>query len=210
MRRMRPPATTSTRAAAARTQPIPCEPTAVRAPNGSWANRRDRPPDPFLERRHRVTQVADRCRAVERPIVSEDLDGAAGDERRAAEHRHAQLFDRAERVRHGERNARRRSSPGDLAHEAEHAVLRRVVAAEDVAAGDGAALERRAMCGGALESGAIANVAVDQGSGKAAARCGAREDDELVSASGKRTHDCASQIAGAPGHEYFHEVELNS
>ena len=55
-----------------------------------------------------------------------------------------------------------------------------------------------------------ANVAVDQGSGKAAARCGAREDDELVSASGKRTHDCASQIAGAPGHEYFHEVELNS
>src|SRR5213593_4564300 len=148
MRRMRPPATTSTRAAAARTPPIPCGPTAVRAPSGSWANRRDRPPDAFLEWRHRVTQLTDRRRAVERPIVSEDLDGAAGDERRAAQHRHAQLFDRAERVRHRERNARRRSSPGDLAHDAEHAVLRRVVAAEDIAAADDAALERGTVSGG--------------------------------------------------------------
>src|ERR671931_1331059 len=98
MRHTRPPATTSTRAAGVQTQPIPCGPTAARAPSDSWANRRDRPPDPLLERRHRVAQLTDRCRAVERPVVAEDLDGAAGDERCTAEHRHAQLLDRAEGV----------------------------------------------------------------------------------------------------------------
>src|SRR5438552_3537952 len=62
-------------------------------------HRRNRTAEAIGKRRHGVAEFADRFRAVQRPIVSENLDGAARDEWRAAEQRHPQLLGRAERGR---------------------------------------------------------------------------------------------------------------
>ena len=50
----------------------------------------------------RVAELADRLAAVERPVVAEDLDRAARDQRRAAEQRDAQLLGGAEQRRRPE------------------------------------------------------------------------------------------------------------
>src|SRR5438552_13322689 len=112
------------------------------------ANRRNRRVQSVGERRHRVAELADRLRAVERPVVPENLHGPARDERRSAEHPDAELLRRAKRARDRKRNPRRRPPAGHLLHDLEHAALRRILAAEHVATADASALERRAMARG--------------------------------------------------------------
>src|SRR5262249_9698978 len=118
------------------------------------------------ERRDAVPEIGRRGVARERPVVAEDLDGAARDERRAAEQRDAQLLRRAERAGDRIRNAQRRPPAPELLENLERpplrrvlaprrprarewvdtrerAALRRVLAAERVARADASALERR-------------------------------------------------------------------
>src|SRR5262245_10961682 len=109
------------------------------------ADRRNRRLQAVGKRRYRVAELADRLGAVERPVVPEDLDGAACDERRAAKHQYAELFGCAERTRDRKRNARRGPAAGDLLHDLEHATLGRILAAEDVAPADSSALQRCAV-----------------------------------------------------------------
>src|SRR6266566_3577095 len=112
------------------------------------ANRRNRRVQSVGKRRHRVAELADRLRAVERPVVPEDLYGPARDERRSAEHPDAELLGRAKRARDRKRNPRWWPPSGHLLHDLEYATLRRILAAEHVATADASALERRAVAGG--------------------------------------------------------------
>src|SRR5204862_1083440 len=58
----------------------------------------------FFQRRDAVPELADGDAAVERPVVAEDVDRAACDQRRAAEQRGACFLKRANRRRRRERN----------------------------------------------------------------------------------------------------------
>ena len=58
----------------------------------------------------------------------------------------------------------------------------------------------------AVDRGAVADVAVDQPTGQAAAARGAREHDGRVSRSSERTNDCPADVAGAACHEHVHGV----
>src|SRR5437588_1924300 len=105
-------------------------------------DRRERAPDAVGERRHRVAEGAHGFAAVERPIVPEDLDGAARDERRAAEEIDAKFLERAERAGDRKRNPHRQRAARRLADDLEHAPLRRVFAADHIPSAGDAPLER--------------------------------------------------------------------
>jgi hypothetical protein len=120
----------------------------VTGANDPSRDRRHRVAHTLFEGGHRIAQITDGCAAVERPVVAEDLDRAPRNERRPAEHRHPQFFERRERGGGGKRDPHRPAPAGDVPNELEDACLGRVLATELIAGARCAAFERGTMSGG--------------------------------------------------------------
>src|SRR5438093_13220686 len=119
--------------------------TGAPLPNATSPPRLERAPHTVGERRDPVSQLASGDAAVERPVVPEDLDGAARHQRQAAEGAHAALLERSKGGRDTVRNSPWRLPAGQLRDDCEHALLRGVLAAKHIAAANGASFERRAV-----------------------------------------------------------------
>src|SRR5215471_2093837 len=92
-----------------------------------------------------IRQFAAGDAAIERPVVPENLHGAARDQRQAAQRAHPPLFQGAYRACDRIRDSPGRPAAGQPRDQLEHVRLGGILTTQDIAGSDISPLQRRAM-----------------------------------------------------------------